>query len=204
MCAGCARQFNNLSSGNPDLKPQHAWNYDLLGEHFFPGAGVLSGGVFYKQISDFIYVGNFVYGGPVPDFQGYYGTRPQNGGRGHLAGLEVTWTQRFLALPGALAAGPLLGRQVLGSGLQLDRVGDQALVAGRQVEGPQAGDRLGAAAAAQEHDSVPVGGDRHAARGAEGEPPRAGLSAGEAVGHGDQSAGQLQAGLSRRRAHRAR
>ena len=103
VCALCARSFNNLSSGNPDLKPQHAWNYDLLGEHYFAGAGVLSGGVFYKRISDFIYVGNFVYNGPVTDFQGYYGSRPQNGGSGHLVGFEATWTQRFLSLPGALA-----------------------------------------------------------------------------------------------------
>jgi len=38
----------NLSSGNPDLQPQHAWNYDLILEHFFPSVGVISGGVFYK------------------------------------------------------------------------------------------------------------------------------------------------------------
>lgn len=103
VCAGCATNFNNLTSGNPDLTPQHAWNYDLLGEHFFPGAGVVSGGVFYKQISDFIYLRNFVYQGPVADFQGYYGRRPENGGNGHLAGAEVQYTQRFLTLPGALA-----------------------------------------------------------------------------------------------------
>ncbi len=103
VCAACATNFNNLSSGNPDLKPQHAWNYDLLGEHFFPGAGVLSGGLFYKQITDFIYLRNFVYHGPVTDFQGYYGRQPQNGGSGHLAGAEAQYTQRFLFLPGALA-----------------------------------------------------------------------------------------------------
>ena len=45
----------NLSAGNPDLQPQHAWNVDLLGEHFIGSSGVLSGGVFYKAISDFIY-----------------------------------------------------------------------------------------------------------------------------------------------------
>ncbi len=76
MCASCATHYNNLSSGNPDLRPQHAWNYDLLGEHYFPAAGVVSGGVFYKQISDFIYLQNFTYSGPVSDFQGDYGRRP--------------------------------------------------------------------------------------------------------------------------------
>ena len=103
VCASCATNYNNLSSGNPDLRPQHAWNYDLLGEHYFPAAGVVSGGVFYKQISDFIYLQNFTYSGPVSDFQGYYGRRPANGGSGHLAGAEVQYTQRFYFLPGAAA-----------------------------------------------------------------------------------------------------
>jgi TonB-dependent receptor len=40
---------SNLSSGNPDLKPQHAWNYDAMLEHFFQSVGVISGGVFYKS-----------------------------------------------------------------------------------------------------------------------------------------------------------
>ncbi len=103
VCTGCATNFNNLTSGNPDLKAQHAWNYDLLGEHFFPGAGVLSGGVFYKRIADFIFLRKFVYQGPVADFQGYYGRQPENGGSGHLVGAEVQYTQRLLFLPGALA-----------------------------------------------------------------------------------------------------
>ena len=54
-----------LTAGNPDLKPQHAWNYDLLVEHFFPSVGVLSGGVFYKQITDVILTRQFTYSGPV-------------------------------------------------------------------------------------------------------------------------------------------
>ena len=103
VCTSCATSYNNLSAGNPDLKPQHAWNYDLLAEHYFAGAGVLSGGVFYKRITDFIYLQNFVYNGPVADFQGYYGRRPTNAGSGHLAGAEVQYTQRFLFLPGAFA-----------------------------------------------------------------------------------------------------
>ncbi len=94
---------SNLSSGNPDLKPQHAWNYDLLVEHFFPSVGVLSGGVFYKSISGFIFNRTFIYNGPVTAFDGQAGTRPENGGAGHLLGFEGEWTQRFVFLPDALA-----------------------------------------------------------------------------------------------------
>lgn len=94
---------SNLSSGNPDLKPQHAWNYDLLVEHFFPSVGVISGGIFYKSITDFIFQRNFVYNGPVTEFAGQAGTRPENGGSGHLLGFEGEWTQRLVFLPGVLA-----------------------------------------------------------------------------------------------------
>lgn len=93
----------NLTTGNPDLKPQHAWNYDLLVEHYFPSVGVLSAGVFYKQITDFIFSRTFTYNGPIATFQGQLGTRPENGGSGHLLGFEGQWVERFVFLPGALA-----------------------------------------------------------------------------------------------------
>jgi TonB-dependent receptor len=89
-----------LSAGNPDLKPQHAWNYDLLVEHFFPSVGVISGGVFYKQITDVILTRRFVYNGPVTELVGFQGTRPENGGSGHLVGMEAEWQQRLTFLPG--------------------------------------------------------------------------------------------------------
>jgi TonB-dependent receptor len=93
----------NLTSGNPDLKPQHAWNYDLLVEHFFPSVGVISGGVFYKSITDFIFNQTFTYNGPVASFDGQLGTRPENGGSGHILGFEGEWNQRLVFLPGSLA-----------------------------------------------------------------------------------------------------
>ncbi len=92
-----------LSAGNPNLKPQHAWNYDLLVEHFFPSVGVISGGVFYKQLTDFIFNQTFKYNGPIAAFSGQLGTRPENGGTGHLFGFEGEWVQRLVFLPGPWA-----------------------------------------------------------------------------------------------------
>lgn len=89
-----------LTAGNPDLKPQHAWNYDLLVEHFFPSVGVISGGVFYKQLTDAILTRRFTYNGPVVELVGFQGTRPENGGSGHLSGVEAEWQQRLNFLPG--------------------------------------------------------------------------------------------------------
>jgi TonB-dependent receptor len=92
-----------LTAGNPNLKPQHAWNYDVLVEHFFPSVGVISGGVFYKQLTDFIFNQTFRYTGPIAAFVGQLGTRPENGGNGHLLGFEGEWVQRLVFLPGAWA-----------------------------------------------------------------------------------------------------
>jgi TonB-dependent receptor len=91
---------SNLSSGNPDLRPQHAWNYDVMLEHFFPSVGVISAGAFYKSITDLIVSQDFVYEGPVTEFVGQAGTRPTNVGSGHLLGFEAEWSQRLTSLPG--------------------------------------------------------------------------------------------------------
>ena len=102
VCASCRTNFGNLSAGNPDLKPQRAWNFDLLGEHYLTAGGLISGGIFYKQINGFIYDRDFVYNGPVTDFDGYLGTQPENGGNAMLIGTEASYTQRFYMLPGYL------------------------------------------------------------------------------------------------------
>ncbi|WP_343303010.1 TonB-dependent receptor [Chitinophaga niabensis] len=44
-----------LSAGNPNLKAAYAWNFDFMSEYYFKSVGILSAGVFYKNISDFIY-----------------------------------------------------------------------------------------------------------------------------------------------------
>ena len=118
-----------MSAGNPSLRPQHAWNYDLLVEHFLPSlGGMISGGAFYKHLTDFILSKQFIYTGPYAPFDGYYGTEPANGGAGHVAGVEVEWIQHFAFLPGALAG--------LGVDLNWTHTSSQALVdtaTGRQA-----------------------------------------------------------------------
>ncbi|WP_334020512.1 TonB-dependent receptor [Alteromonas sp. S015] len=43
---------NQLRSGNPELDPTYSNNFDLMYEHYFDDAGVISVGYFYKQIID--------------------------------------------------------------------------------------------------------------------------------------------------------
>src|SRR6267378_70330 len=56
VCATCANQptLSGFTTGNPNLKAQYAWNYDLLAAHYLKTVGVISGGVFYKSLRDVI------------------------------------------------------------------------------------------------------------------------------------------------------
>ncbi|HEY7234870.1 MAG TPA: TonB-dependent receptor [Gemmatimonadaceae bacterium] len=103
-CPSCANQptLSGFTTGNPNLVAQHAWNYDVLFEHYLNTVGVLSGGVFYKSLSDVILTRRITYTGPGP-FNGYIGFAPDNGGNGWLRGAEVAYTQRFVGLPGRFA-----------------------------------------------------------------------------------------------------
>ena len=94
----------NLAVGNPDLRAQHSWNYDILAERFFPQfGGVISGGAFYKQLTDLILTQDFVYQGTDTVFNGYAAQRQANGGSGHLLGFEADWAQHLPFLPGLLS-----------------------------------------------------------------------------------------------------
>ena len=41
--------------GNPELNPTTSMGFDLMAEHYYKNVGILSGGLFYKDIQDFIY-----------------------------------------------------------------------------------------------------------------------------------------------------
>ena len=87
--------------GNPNLRPERAWNLDLLAERFLPASGLVSAGLFYKQIDNFIFVQSFP-GYRVPPFNdgpNYRAGQPQNGSAGTLLGFEFDWSQRLAFLP---------------------------------------------------------------------------------------------------------
>src|SRR5690606_38444930 len=56
-----APYINNIASdteiiaGNPDLDATYSYNFDLMAENYFKSVGLISGGVFYKNLQDFIY-----------------------------------------------------------------------------------------------------------------------------------------------------
>ncbi len=94
--------YPTVSTGNPNLVPTKANNYDVLVEHYFSPLGILQAGWFYKQLSDPIYptaslVDN--YGGTGKTYQL---TQSINGPNAHIQGFEAQWEQHFSFLPGFL------------------------------------------------------------------------------------------------------
>ncbi len=88
--------------GNPDLNPATSMNFDLLGEHYFKSVGILSGGVFYKQIQNFTYTyqtetTDDTYGVGTT---GYDIFQPLNGDDATILGAEVGFERKLDFLPG--------------------------------------------------------------------------------------------------------
>ncbi|MEM9526042.1 MAG: TonB-dependent receptor [Bacteroidota bacterium] len=83
-----------LSIGNPGIEPTRSLNLDLMAEHYFGNVGLVSAGVFYKNIDDFIVNQTF------DDFT-FEGTewaqfsQPINGGSARLLGFEATFQRQL-------------------------------------------------------------------------------------------------------------
>ena len=97
-----------LSIGNPDLEPTTAMNLDLMAEHYFSSIGIVSGGFFFKDITNFIVTQRFedylFEGVEWADF-----AQPINGGNATLWGVEVSFQRQLDFLPGALKGLSLYG-----------------------------------------------------------------------------------------------
>lgn len=97
-----------LSIGNPELEPTTAMNLDLMAEHYFSSIGIVSGGLFFKDINDFIVTQAFedyVFEGTEwADF-----AQPINGGDARLWGAEIAFQRQLDFLPGALKGLSLYG-----------------------------------------------------------------------------------------------
>lgn len=94
---------NELFEGNPALEPTLSMNFDMIGEYYFSNVGLLSGGVFLKDIDNFIYVQQFQdYTDPLTgqEFDIYF--QPRNGGTATLFGLELAIQRQLDFLPGIL------------------------------------------------------------------------------------------------------
>lgn len=94
------REDDEVELGNPALDPTRSMNFDLMAEYYFSSVGVISAGVFYKDISDFRYLRLSEYQGNVPGLSGFEAEQPVNGGSADVAGFELNLQQQLAFLPG--------------------------------------------------------------------------------------------------------
>lgn len=93
-----SRADEEIELGNPNLEPARSMNLDLMGEYYFSSIGVVSAGVFYKNISDFIYTASFEF--DQAPYVGYEAEQPINGEEADLLGFEVALQRQLTFLPG--------------------------------------------------------------------------------------------------------
>jgi iron complex outermembrane receptor protein len=103
-----------ISVPNPELQPQRSINYDLSLEYYFKRVGVLSVGVFQKDIRDYIRSVSTTISeaaaaelgapltNPSPDVLSWTLSTDDNNGKARVRGLEFNYSQQLDFLPGAL------------------------------------------------------------------------------------------------------
>lgn len=108
-----------IAAGNPDLKATYAYNFDFMAEKYFKSVGILSGGVFYKNLKDFIYTysrRNYTSDDFANDFGGQSNPIPagadnwrfnqqRNGDNVDIYGFEVALQRQLDFIPGAFWKG---------------------------------------------------------------------------------------------------
>lgn len=119
------RDEEEVELGNPALDPYKSRNLDISIERYLGETGIVSAGLFYKNIDDYIVD---VTTRDNPEYQGFDVTTPVNGDKATVYGAELNWQQHF-------ASGLLLGF----SATWLDT---EYTLDGRSFTLPNASDRL--------------------------------------------------------------
>lgn len=87
----------DVVAGNPDLETLESRNFDASLEYYLPSLGVVSAGVFHKQVDNFSYAVTIPNGEPT--FPGYDLVTYRNGSDGKVSGLELAYQQQLRMLP---------------------------------------------------------------------------------------------------------
>ncbi|MEC5146489.1 TonB-dependent receptor [Chitinophaga sp. 180180018-2] len=110
-----------ITKGNPDLKPTFSNNFDLMAEYYFNNIGLLSGGVFYKQIKNVIFSDKNYY---TENGTNYIVSQSKNLNNASLFGIEAGISRRFDFLPGFLGGlGAELNYTFINSEVNVPRTG---------------------------------------------------------------------------------
>ncbi|MBB6094869.1 TonB-dependent receptor [Povalibacter uvarum] len=97
------------TGGNPQLEPTKSTQFDTSLEWYFAPGGSVTGALFYKEIKDYIFIGNeeeeYTSGGETISF---LTSRNMNGSEGKVKGFEIAYQQFYDMLPGWLGGFGLL------------------------------------------------------------------------------------------------
>ena len=99
---GVSQDLQRVTLGNPDLKPAYAHNIDLLFEQYLSNVGLISGGVFYKNIADFQYLSEGILNNPGQQYDGWQVIQNKNGEAAKVYGAEITVNSSLSFLPSFL------------------------------------------------------------------------------------------------------
>ncbi|OXA92819.1 TonB-dependent receptor [Flavobacterium hercynium] len=107
-----------ITAGNPALDVTYAYNYDFMAENYFKSVGLISGGVFYKTLNDFIYnysdnqytdakfAADFPnQSNPIPAGENWSFLQSRNGDQVNVYGFEVAIQRQLDFLPGKFLKG---------------------------------------------------------------------------------------------------
>jgi TonB-dependent receptor len=88
--------------GNPNLRYPKSTNADFLAEYYLQ-KGIISGGLFFKRIDDFVFFfKRFAHEGDPKDYGLVEITKAVNGEKAFVYGAELQWQSKFDFLPGIL------------------------------------------------------------------------------------------------------
>ena len=90
-------QDEEIFLGNPELDATTSMAFDLMAEYYFQNVGILSGGLFFKDISDFIYVQQ-----SEDEDTGFDLFQPRNGEGATIFGAEFAFQRQLDFLPSFL------------------------------------------------------------------------------------------------------
>lgn len=93
--------IREITQGNPDLNFASSLNLDLLAEKYLSYQGLISGGIFYKKIQNFVYyLERRIRLEDISRPNWYFVTTAENGEDAWVMGGEATLNKQFHFLPG--------------------------------------------------------------------------------------------------------
>ncbi|MEY4938466.1 MAG: hypothetical protein RIQ93_201 [Verrucomicrobiota bacterium] len=97
--------LERITQNNAGLKPQNSDNFDVSIERYFEPVGVISAGVFLKEIKNFLFstvsrIPNGSDNGFDGEYAGWELATQANGGFARVKGLELNYSQQLSFLPG--------------------------------------------------------------------------------------------------------